>query len=104
MTRMRCIGYPLTRVESEGFQWALFPNVKLHDELQNWNVVDSPRDALYYATQDFMSRDYSKDVAVLNELIRKNRSITANLRSDIPPIPFTGDPWRKEEGNCMIFI
>ena len=96
--------YPLTRVESEGFQWALFPDVKLHDELQNWNVVDSPRDALYYATQDFMSRDYSKDVAVLNELIRKNRSITANLRSDIPPIPFTGDPWRKEEGNCMIFI
>lgn len=62
------------------------------------------RDRLYHATREFMSRDYPSDVRALNELIRDDRSTSANLRSDIPPIPFTGDPWRKEEGDCMIFI
>nr|AIF25382.1 hypothetical protein [uncultured marine group II/III euryarchaeote SAT1000_50_G04] len=62
------------------------------------------RDALYRVTRDFMARDYAQDVVDLNELIRKNRADSANLTAEVPPIPFTGDPWKKKKGDCVLFI
>ena len=59
---------------------------------------------LYDAVHDFMNRDFSKDVNEINRLIRQNKNISANLRSDIPPIPFSGDPWTKAKGNCVLSI
>jgi hypothetical protein len=65
---------------------------------------DRMTDALKKAVYDFMSRDYVADVNELNQLIRKNRSNSANLRPEMPPIPFTGDPWSKKQGNCTLLF
>ena len=65
-------------------------------------VVENSR--LYGAVRDFMSRDYSADVAELNQIIRKRRSPSAMLRPEMPPIPFTGNPWSKEPGNCTVLF
>ena len=66
--------------------------------------MTATRDALYRATRDFMARDYAQDVADLNELIRKERSLSANLRPEMPPIPFTGDPFKKKKGDCVLLF
>ena len=66
--------------------------------------MSTPRDALYHATRSFMARNYKEDVEWLNLNISKKNSMTANLRNDIPPIPFTGDPWSKIRGDCTLFI
>ena len=61
-------------------------------------------DALKRAVHDFMARDYRKDVAELNGRLSKKNSISARLRPEMPPIPFTGNPWSKEIGNCTILF
>ena len=66
--------------------------------------MNVPKDALYRATRSFMARNYREDVEWLNHNISKKKSMTANLRDDIPPIPFTGDPWAKVRGDCTLFI
>ena len=65
---------------------------------------DMMTDPLRKAVYDFMSRDYVADVNELNQLIRKKSSKSANLRPEMPPIPFTGDPWSKEQGNCTLLF
>ena len=61
-------------------------------------------DPLRRAVHDFMSRDHTADVAELNQLIRKRNSASANLQPEMPPIPFTGDPWSKVRGNCTLLF
>jgi hypothetical protein len=51
-----------------------------------------------------MIRDHTADVTELNEVIRKVSSLSANLRPEMPPIPFTGNPWSKEQGNCTLLF
>ncbi len=63
-----------------------------------------PRDALYFATRNFMGRNHLQDVDQLNELIRKEKSITAGLKREMPPIPFTGNPWNKKKGDCVLLV
>jgi hypothetical protein len=65
---------------------------------------DFMTDSLKKVVYDFMSRDYVADVNELNQLIRKKSSKSANLRPEMPPIPFTGDPWSKEQGNCTLLF
>ncbi|MGB1472677.1 MAG: hypothetical protein ACPG87_06325 [Candidatus Thalassarchaeaceae archaeon] len=66
--------------------------------------MSTPRDGLYHATRRFMARDFRDDVLWLNNNLSKKNKPTANLRDDIPPIPFTGDPWAKARGDCTLFI
>ncbi|MBN16894.1 MAG: hypothetical protein CMB37_01875 [Euryarchaeota archaeon] len=66
--------------------------------------VTTIRDSLFDVTHQFMARNYFTDAVELNQLVKKKRAHSANLRTDIPPIPFTGNPWNKENGNCMLFI
>ena len=66
--------------------------------------VTTIRDSLFDVTHQFMARNYFTDVVELNQLVKKKRAHSANLRTDIPPIPFTGNPWNKENRNCMLFI
>ena len=66
--------------------------------------MSTPKDGLYHATRRFMARDYRDDVLWLNNNLSKKNKPTADLRDDIPPIPFTGDPWAKVRGNCTLFI
>jgi hypothetical protein len=61
-------------------------------------------DALRQAVHDFMARDYAADVAELNQVVRKKRSSTANLQPEMPPIPFTGNPWSKQKGDCTLLF
>ena len=61
--------------------------------------MSTPKDGLYHATRRFMARDYRDDVLWMNNNLSKKNKPTADLRDDIPPIPFTGDPWAKVRGN-----
>ena len=65
-------------------------------------VIQNSR--LYGAVREFMGRDYSLDVAELNQSIRKSGSPSAMLRPEMPPIPFTGNPWTKQVGNCTVLF
>ena len=65
-------------------------------------VIQNSR--LYGAVREFMGRDYSLDVAELNQIIRKSGSPSAMLRPEMPPIPFTGDPWSKNRGDCTLLF
>ena len=66
--------------------------------------MTTTHNALYHATRNFMARDHQKDVDELNELIRKKKSINAGLIRQMPPIPFTGNPWSKSKGNCVLLV
>jgi hypothetical protein len=61
-------------------------------------------DPLRQAVRDFMLRDYASDVKELNEALRKPSRPSANLQPEMPPIPFTGNPWSKERGNCTLLF
>ena len=63
-------------------------------ERNNQRLVD----ALYR----FMKRDYSEDVRELNRALAETE--TADLRSEAPPIPFTGDPWSKVKHECTLLV
>jgi len=63
-----------------------------------------PKDELYIATHNFMARNHFDDVDELNELIRKEKYSTASLQRQMPPIPFTGNPWKKKKGDCILLI
>ena len=63
-------------------------------ERNNQRLVD----ALYR----FMKRDYSQDVRELNRALAETE--TADLRSEAPPIPFTGDPWSKVKHECTLLV
>ena len=57
---------------------------------------------LFHSLHNFLKRDYSEDVRVLNQILSKSE--TADLRPEAPPIPFTGNPWSKVKNECTLLV
>ena len=52
------------------------------------------RDTIKSKVRAFLLRDYVHDANRLNQLLSKNTAAGAGFVIDMPPIPYTGDPFR----------
>ena len=57
---------------------------------------------LFVSLHNFLKRDYSEDVKLLNHVLSKSE--TADLRPEAPPIPFTGNPLSKVKHECTLLV